>query len=110
MKESPLKDSLEECVPRKDPLARPFYIEAEVQALRAVHRGEADDRQQRMCLDFLMRVYGTHDTSHRPGDPYATAFAEGKRFAGTTLVWMLKAAPVRTDPDKTATRKVEEKG
>lgn len=102
-----LKESIEQCLPHKDPLERPDYIEAEIQAVRAVHRGEASARQQRMALDFLMRAYGTHDTSHRPGDPYATAFAEGKRFAGTTLVWILKAAPVRTDPDKTATKKVK---
>lgn len=102
-----LKESIEECRLHKDPLERPDYIEAEIQALRACYREEATGRQQRMALDFLMRAYGTHDTSHRPGDPYATAFAEGKRFAGTTLVWMLKAAPVRTDPDKTATKKVE---
>ena len=105
-----LKDSIEECRLHKDPLERPDYIEAEVQALRAIHRGEADERQQRMALDFLMRAFGTHDTSFRPGDAFMTAFAEGKRFAGTTIVWMLKAAPVRTDPDKTATRKVDEHG
>jgi hypothetical protein len=105
-----LKELIEECRLHKDPLERPDYIEAEIQAVRAVHRGEADARQQRMALDFLLRAYGTHDTSFRPGDAYATAFAEGKRFAGTTLVWMLKAAPVRTDPDKTATRKVDENG
>jgi hypothetical protein len=93
-----LKELIEECRLHKDPLERPDYIEAEIQAVRAVHRGEADARQQRMALDFLLRAYGTHDTSFRPG------------FAGTTLVWMLKAAPVRTDPDKTATRKVDENG
>lgn len=102
-----LKESIELCFPHKDPLERPDYIEAEVQAVRAVHRGEADSRQQRMALDFLMRAFGTHDTSFRPADALATAFAEGKRFAGTTLVWILKAAPVRTDPDKTATKKVK---
>ncbi len=97
-------------MPHKDPLQRPDYIEAEVQAVRALHRGEADQRQQRMVLDFLMRAFGTHDTSFRPAGDHLTAFAEGKRFCGTTIVWMLKAAPVRTDPDKTATRKVEEHG
>ena len=104
-----LKDTIDQCLPHKDPLERPDYIEAEVQAVRAVHRGEADARQQRMALDFLLRAFGTHDVSFRR-DPYATAFAEGKRFAGTTIVWMLKAAPVRTDPDKTATKKVDEHG
>ncbi len=105
-----LKDSIEECKPHKDPLQRPDYIEAEVQAIRALHRGEADERQQRMALEFLLRAFGTHDISFRPGDALSTAFAEGKRFAGTTIVWMLKVAPVRTDRDKTATRKVKEDG
>jgi len=104
-----LKDSIDKCLPHKDPLERPDYIEAEVQAVRAIHRGEADARQQRMALDFLMRAFGTHDTSFRR-DALTTAFAEGKRYAGTTIVWMLKAAPVRTDPDKTATKKVDENG
>jgi len=105
-----LQDRIEECLPHKDPLQRPDYIEAEVQALRAIHRGEADARQQRMALDFLMRAFGTHDISFRPAGEHLTAFAEGKRFCGTTIVWMLKAAPVRTDPDKIASRKVDEHG
>ena len=102
-----LKEKLEDCVPQKNPLARPHYIEAEAQAIRALYRGEADARQQRMCLEYMMRAFGKDDTSFRPGDQYLTAFSEGRRFAATTLVWMLKAAPTRTDPDKVAARKVE---
>lgn len=105
-----LQEKIEQCLPHKDPLQRPDYIEAEVQAIRAIHRGEADARQQRMALDFLMRAFGTHDISFRPAGEHLTAFAEGKRFCGTTIVWMLKAAPVRTDSDKIATRKADEHG
>lgn len=76
--------------------------------MRAVFRGEADARQQRMALDFMVRAFGTHDTSFRPGDPYLTAFAEGRRHAGTTIIWMINAAPTRTDPDKISTRKLED--
>ena len=103
-----LQKKISDCVPHKDPLERPDYIEAEIQAVRAVWRGEADGRQQRMVLDFFVRAFGTHDTSHRPGDPYGTAFAEGKRNAGTTIVWAVNSAPTRTDPDKIATRKLED--
>lgn len=101
-----LRDKISECLPHKDPIARPDYIEAEIQAVRAVYRGEADARQQRMCLDFFVRAFGAHDTSFRPGDPHATAFAEGKRHAGTTIIWAINTAPTRTDPDKIATRNV----
>jgi len=101
-----LKDKITQCLPHKDPLERPDYIEAEIQAVRAVWRGEADARQQRMCLDFLVRAFGTHDVSFRPADPHLTSFAEGKRFAGTTLVWAIKEAKTNTDPDKISIRNV----
>jgi len=102
-----IQDTIGECIPHKDPLERPDYIEAEVQALRAIWNGVATEHQQRMALDFMIRAFGTHDTSFRPQSQYLTAFAEGRRFAGTTLVWMLKAAPTRTDPDKIATRNMD---
>jgi len=101
-----LRDSITECVPNKDPLARPDYTEAECQALRAMWRGEADARQQKLALEYMIRACGTHDISYRPRDEQGTAFAEGKRFVGTTLVWMLKAAETRTDPDKIAVRNI----
>lgn len=103
-----LRDKITECLPHKDPLERPDYIEAEVQAVRACFRGEATARQQRMALDFFVRAFGTHDTSFRPDDPHLTSFAEGKRHAGTTIIWAINAAPTRTDPDKIATRNLEE--
>ena len=103
-----LKKSTKECLPIRDPLARPHYTEAEAQALRACFRGEADKRQQKMLLDYMLRAFGTHDTSFRPGDQTLTAFAEGRRHAGTTIVWMLFDAPTKTDPDKIASRKVKD--
>lgn len=102
-----IRDSIEECVPHKDPLERPDYTEAEVQAIRACYHGTADERQQRIALDYLIRAAGTHDLSYRPGDTHATAFAEGKKWVGQTLIWMIKAAESRTDPDKTATRNMD---
>lgn len=103
-----IKDSIEECLPRKNPIYRPFYTEAEIQALRAVQAGTADARQQRMLFNYLIRAFGTHDLSFRPDNQYLTAFCEGKRFAGDTLIWMLRTAPTRTDPDKIAVRSAGE--
>jgi hypothetical protein len=94
-------------LPHKDPLERPDYTEADVQALRALHRGEANAGQQTRALEWLIRAFGTHDTSFRPKDPYLTAFAEGRRHAGTTIIYMLNSAITRTDPDKIATRTPE---
>jgi hypothetical protein len=103
-----IKDTVAECIPHKNPLLRPDYTEFEVQAIRALARGKASERQQIAALEYMVRAFGTHDISYRPDDPHGTAFSEGKRFAGTTLVWMLKSAPTRTDPDKTATREMDD--
>ena len=107
-----IQRSVEECLPKYNPLERPDYTEAEVQALRAVWRGEADARQQRLLCDWIIRASGTTDMPHRPGDTHDTAFACGKMWVGQTFIWMLKFAPARTDPDKIAARnmKHEEQG
>ena len=102
-----VRASINECLPNPDPCARPDYTEAEVQSLRAVWTGTANNRQQIMAMEYMIRAFGTHDRSFRPGDQHLTAFAEGRRHAGTTLVWMLKAAPTKTDPDKIAARNVD---
>lgn len=102
-----LRDDDEPLQPNPDPLERPDYHERDAQALRALWRGEATERQQKMALEWMIFAFGTHDTSYRPQSDRATAFAEGRRHAGTTLVWMLKSAPTRTDPDKIATRKIK---
>jgi hypothetical protein len=94
--------------PHKDPLERPDYTEADIQAIRALHSGEATPSQQSRALEWLILAFGTHDTSFRPGDPYLTAFAEGRRHAGTTIIYMLNSAPTRTDPDRIATRNPEQ--
>jgi hypothetical protein len=107
-----IRASIEECLPHKDPLERPDYTEAEIQALRAVHRGEADARQQRLFFDYVMRATGKDDEVFRREDTHGTAFAAGKRWVGLTLIWMLRVAPARTDNDKIAVRssKFEEQG
>ena len=102
------KQRIEECLPHENPIERPDYTEQEVNAIRALYDGKANARQQKLILPYIIRAAGTHDLSYRPGDPHATAFAEGKRFVGTTLVWMLKSAPTRTDPDKIAAREIED--
>jgi len=103
-----IREKIEECIPHTNPLKRPDYTEAEVQAIRAVWRGEANPRQQRMLCDWLMRATGKDDEPFRPDNQYLTAYACGKRFVGTTFVWMLRSAPSRTDPDKIAARQLKD--
>ncbi|MCH8073965.1 MAG: hypothetical protein IIA09_18695 [Proteobacteria bacterium] len=105
-----IRDTLQECVPNPDPTEHPDYTEAEVQALRALFRRSATQRQQRLALDYFIRACGTHDQSFRPDSERMSNFAEGKRFMGTNLIWMLKTAPTKTDPDKISARSKGEQG
>ena len=99
-----IRDTVEQCILQPDPVERPDYTEAEVQALRALERGQATPDQQSRALQWFIRACGTYDTSFRPQSDRLTAFAEGRRHAGTNLVWMLNSAPTKTDPDKISTR------
>ena len=95
-------------IPYVDPLEKPDYVEADVQAIRAVHEGRATPEQQKRMCDWLIQSYGTYDTSYRPKSERDTIFAEGRRYAGMILVWMIKYAPSKTSLDKIAVRLIGE--
>jgi len=100
-----LKAKPEECLPKPNPLERPDYTEADIQAVRAVFRGAATEDQQTRCLHWLIHhACGTYDASFRPESARLTDFAEGKRAVGNTILWAIKSAPTKTDPDKIAAR------
>lgn len=102
-----LRRKPEELLPKPDPVARPDYTEADVQALRAVARGTATADQQRRAIRWLIeQACGTYDLSFRPESERLTDFAEGKRWVGMTIVWMLQTAPTKTDRDKIAVREI----
>lgn len=105
-----IRDTLQECVPNPDPTEHPDYTEAEVQALRALFRRSATQRQQRLALDYVIRSCGKDDRSFRPESKRLSDFAEGKRFVALNLIWMLKTAPTKTDPDKISARSKGEQG
>lgn len=64
---------------------------ADATALQALARGEADAGQQKRALDWVIKAAcATYQTAFQPGMPDATAFAEGRRFAGNEIVKLLK--------------------
>ena len=101
------RELADEKQPKAQPHQRPDWLEADAQALRALMRGEATAHQQKRALDFIINeVAATYDMSYRPGDPTATAFAEGKRFVGHTIVFLLKTDQTTTNNDKISTREL----
>ncbi|WP_456389734.1 hypothetical protein [Profundibacter sp.] len=69
------------------------YGAPEVEALQALKRGEANEHQQRLALDWIInKAAGTYEISFRSdadGGERETAFAEGRRFVGLQSVKML---------------------
>lgn len=69
------------------------YVPADIAAIQALQRGEADPAQQMRVLSWLVNtVCGTYEPSFRPGadGERETCFAEGRRFVGLTLVKAMK--------------------
>lgn len=70
------------------------YGAADVEALQALLRGDADPAQQKRGLNwFINDAAGTYELSFRSdrdGGERETAFAEGRRFVGLQAVKMLK--------------------
>lgn len=77
---------------RKEPpvYAPVAYTASDVSAFQALERGDCPPHLQQQALDFIIsKACATYDQSYRP-DPYDTAFAEGRRFPGNTIVKLLK--------------------
>jgi hypothetical protein len=62
--------------------------------MQALQRGDASPEQQRRALDWIIRVGATtYDSTFFPGEPDASAFAQGRRFVGLEVVKLLKVVP-----------------
>lgn len=78
--------------PKPNPHEPAGYDENVVRAFMALATGTANAGQQQDVLDYIQFVCGVNkfqDLSYRPGDPHATAFAQGKSFAGLQIMKML---------------------
>lgn len=75
------------------PLIPHDYEPADVRAFQMLAEGQADARQQKRVLQWLINACGTYDEPFRPGGPEGdrdTAYACGKRSIGLQVVKLLK--------------------
>lgn len=73
------------------PYAPAHYEPADVSAIQALGRGNANPDQQRRALQYIINIVAdTYGLSYRPDSQRDTDFAEGKRFVGLQLVKLLK--------------------
>ena len=66
-----------------------FYVKADVAALQALFRSEANAAQQARAVEYILgTICGVREMSYRAGPDGVTdtAFAEGRRFVGSQLV------------------------
>lgn len=79
---------------KADILAVPDFDAADSAAIRALTEGKATADQQRRALDWIIYfAAATYDVSFRPdalGGDRATAFAEGRRFVGNSIILLTK--------------------
>ncbi len=70
-----------------------FYQKADVAALQALFRAEANADQQERVVEYILgTICGVREMSYRAGPDSAsdTAFAEGRRFVGSQLMSIAK--------------------
>lgn len=80
--------------------AAPWEV-ADASAMQALQRGEASPEQQKRCLDWIIKVgAATYNATFFPGQPDASAFAEGRRFVGLEIVKLLTVNPQAFVKDK----------
>ena len=66
------------------------YEPADVTAIQALHRGEADEFQQQRAIKWLIEAAaGTYQFHYYPSDR-ETAFALGRAFVGQQIVKLLR--------------------
>lgn len=99
-------------LPKPNPHEPAGYDEPVVMAMRAFATGTANAGQQADVMAYIKFVCGVgeyQDLNYRPGDPHATAFAEGKAFAGLQIMKLLHPitleAVQRKNPKARETRK-----
>ena len=76
-----------------DPWKPAEYELADASAMQALLNGTADSNQQRRAIDWIVQIAsGAYDLSYRPGSDGErdTAFAEGRRFVGLSIVKLTK--------------------
>ena len=83
-----------------------WYDKNTVIAIRALAAGVASEGQQKAALDWIINhAARLYDMSYRPGDAHATAFAEGRRFAGSQVVKMLRDETLQAASQERVTKR-----
>ncbi len=101
-------DKIKDKKPRaKKPVVKawtpPYYTNADIAAIQALHRGEADAYQQRRALNWIINTAcATYDLSYWPDSARDTDFALGRQFVGQQLVKLTLLNPNKLQQESNA--------
>lgn len=77
-----------------------FCERADIHAIKAVVRGEADPGQQRRAMDWIItHATGYYELSHR-SEPHKTEYNEGRRFVGWLIVKLSNMRLIRRNDEQ----------
>lgn len=81
------------------------WTKAEAKALKLLSTGEADERQQKRALDWIIKQAAlTYDQPYRPGGEEGgrdTTFACGRMFVGQQIVKLINLDHLALSESKT---------
>lgn len=81
-------------IPPKSAIAPAPYEPADIYAVQALARGDANEHQQRRALDWILdAVCRVNDLPYRPGSFDETSFASGRQFCGQQIIKAMKLSP-----------------
>jgi hypothetical protein len=76
---------------RREPWHPPQYDKADVGAIQALARGEAQPHQQKRVLDWIVNTAAqTYDEPYRPDSPDMVSYLLGRRSVGLAIVKLMK--------------------
>lgn len=59
----------------------------EIEAIKALYKGEADEYQQKLCLSVIVNKFSrTHDMLYIPGSFDQSSFISGRAFVGQKIL------------------------
>lgn len=77
------------------------YEDADIGAIKALFRGDAEEHQQKRAIDWILfKVCGLGDQQYWPESQRDTDFALGKRFVALQIVKLSKLTAGLTEPPK----------
>ena len=76
---------------KREPWHPPSYEKADVGAIQALARGEAEPHQQQRALDWIINTAAqTYDEPYRPDSPDMVSYLLGRRSVGLAIVKLTK--------------------